>query len=351
MPMIYEYEDSTPVWINFENPKGAKGCGGTENSGAKGHAFEHFHAGEEKVLCDLQGSGVVRRIWLTINDRSESILKNVTIKMVWDNAQKAQVECPLGDSFCMGLGKMRSFENCFFSTAEGRSFCCFIPMPFKTNCRIVLVNGSGMDINNLFYDINISLERITDNDMYFHAVFRETEKNDIEEDVEILSVPAGAGRFLGCSIAVIPDEDAYGDLWWGEGEVKIYLDGDTAYPSLVGTGTEDYIGSAWELGEFIGRTQGCVCKEGMAASFYRFHVEDKIYFKKDIRVKLQAMGGGDASKVKKVMERGIPCIPVSFDDGDIHHIYKQENSDLRGYTNFFRQDHYRVTAYYYRKSE
>ena len=66
MPMIYEYEDSTPVWINFENPKGAKGCGGTENSGAKGHAFEHFHAGEEKVLCDLQGSGVVRRIWLTL---------------------------------------------------------------------------------------------------------------------------------------------------------------------------------------------------------------------------------------------------------------------------------------------
>ncbi len=347
--MIYKYEECNPIWINFENPTGEKGRGGLENSGAKGHAFEHFKKGEEKVLCDFAGGGIVRRIWLTLSDRSENVMKNVILKMYWDASQTAQVDCPLGDFFCMGLGKMRSFENCFFSTAEGRSFCCFIPMPFKKNCKIILVNNSGIDINNLFYDINISLEPVDDDAMYFHTVFRDVEKNKLEEEVEILPLAKGPGRFLGCSIAIIPNEKAYKDLWWGEGEVKIYLDGDTNYPTLAGTGTEDYIGSAWELGEFINRTQGCVCKEAMSASFYRFHLDDKIFFKDSIKVTIQAMGGGDAEKVKDVIKRNEPCIPVTFDDGDVHFIYKKADCDFKGYTNFFRQDHYRLTAYYYVK--
>lgn len=347
--MIYKFKKSEPRWINFENPNGQKGKGGIENKGAKGHAWEHFFENEEKVLCDFDGSGVVRRIWITINDRSKEVLQNVIVKMYWDHSKEPQVEVPLGDFFCMGLGEMRAFDNAFFTTAEGRSFCCTIPMPFKKNAKIVLCNNTGKYINNLFYDINLTLEEIDNDDMYFCASFQDV-TNELEQDVEILPKTVGEGRFLGTSIAVIPNTELYGNVWWGEGEVKVYLDGDEQ-PTLCGTGAEDYIGSAWELGEFINDAQGCVCRIGNAVSMYRFHINDEIYFKNDIRVTLQTMGGGMWASVKPILESGAPCVPVTYDDGNVHHIYKNySGEELEGYVNFFRVDRFRLTAYYYKKN-
>lgn len=106
-------------------------------------------------------------------------------------------------------------------------------------------------------------------------------------------------------------------------------------------------GHAWELGEFQNRTQGCVTRDKNAVSMYRFHIDDPICFEKDIKVTLQAMGGGMADKVIPILQNGVP---VTYDDGDIHHVYKKEiNEELKGYVNFFRRDHYRVVAYYYKK--
>ena len=346
--MIYKFKNSEPRWINFENPNGEKGGGATANNGAKGRAWEHFDISEEKVLCDFSGCGIIRRIWLTMSDRSPEVLQSVYIKMFWDNSSLPQVNVPIGDFFCMGLGEMRSFENHFFSTAEGRSFSCTIPMPFKKNAKIVLCNNSGKYINNLFYDINLTLEELSDDDMYFCADFHDIKENTLEENVKILSVKNGCGRFLGTNIAVIPDKEKYYDIWWGEGEVKIYLDGDKQYPTLAGTGAEDYVSSAWELGEFINDSQGCVTRIDNSVSMYRFHLNDPIYFKHDISVEIQAMGGGLWDNVKKVIERGSPCAVVTYDDGDIHGVYKKESDcKLNGYVNFFRTDHYRVSAYYY----
>ncbi len=348
--MIYKFKNCEPRWINFENKSGKKGGGGISNNAAKGHAWEHFNAGEEKVLCDFSGSGIVRRIWITLSDRSVNALQNIVIKMFWDNSDKPQVEVPIGDFFCMGLGKMVKFENEFFTTAEGRSFSCYIPMPFKKHCKIVLVNNTGEFINNLFYDINMTLENVSDEDMYFHASFNETAHNEFEKDVSILPKTVGEGRYLGANITVIPDSEQYGDVWWGEGEVKVYIDGDTQYPTLVGTGAEDYVGSAWELGEFTNRYQGCVLRDKNSVSMYRFHIKDPVVFKKDIAVNIQAMGGGMADKVNEIIKNGGKCVPVTYDDGDLHHIYKNEfNEDLRGYVNFFRTDCYRIVAYYYLK--
>ncbi len=348
--MIYKFRNSTPRWVNFENKEGKKGGGGIKNNGAKGHAWEHFYKDEEKVLCDFCGSGIVRRIWITLSDRTKEALQKVIIKMFWDGAEKPQVEVPIGDFFCMGLGSMKGFENEFFSTAEGRSFSCYIPMPFKKHCKIVLKNDTERDINNLFYDINLTFENLDEDTMYFYANFQDIALNNLEEDVTILRGIKGQGRFLGTNIAVIPDTEEYGDIWWGEGEVKIFIDGDSEYPTLVGTGAEDYIGSAWELGEFINRYQGCVTKEGNAVSMYRFHVKDPIYFNNDIAVGIQAMGGGPADKVKKVVENSKKYALVSYDNGDLHGIYKTDFSgELSGYVNFFRQDHYRIVAYYYLK--
>lgn len=347
--MIYKYKNSEPRWINFENPKGEKGRGGIENHGAKGHAWEHFYENEDKILCDYNGSGVIRRIWITLSDRSSQILQNVYLKMTWDNADTPQVYAPIGDFFCMGLGKMRGFENHFFSTAEGRSFCCTIPMPFRKNAKIVLCNRSGKYINNLFYDINLTLEEISDGDMYFCAYFNDTQQNELEKDIEVLPNISGSGRFLGANIAVIPDEENYSDIWWGEGEVKIYIDGDSEFPTLVGTGAEDYVGSAWELGEFINDSQGCVTRCGNSVSMYRFHINDPIYFKKNISVHLQTIGGGSWDKVKIITQNGAPYTFVTYDDGNIHHIYKNNTDEnIKGYVNFFRVDHYRTVAYYYR---
>lgn len=348
--MIYKYKKSEPRWINFENHNGEKGKGGIENFGAKGHAWEHFFENETKILCDFEGSGVVRRIWITLSDRSPEVLQGVILKMYWDNSIVPQVDVPLGDFFCMSTGVMKPFENHFFSTTEGRSFSCCIPMPFKKHCKITLTNNSGKYINNLFYDINITLENLECDDMCFHTDFKNIPLNDIGKDVEILSEQKGSGRYLGTSIGVFPNVEWYGDLWWGEGEVKVYLDGDKDFPTLVGTGAEDYIGSAWELGEFINNSSGCVSKQDNNVSMYRFHINDSIYFHESICVKLQTIGGGIAKKVKKVIQNGFPCVPVTFDDGDLHQIYKNNNSaDLKGYVNFYRCDSYRIVAYFYKK--
>ena len=348
--MIFQFQNSEPRWINFENPTGTKGGGAICNHGAKGHAFEHFEAGEEKVLCDFDGCGVIRRLWITLNDRSPEVLQNVYLKMIWDHAPVPQVFVPIGDFFCMGLGTMRSFENHFFTTAEGRSFSCTIPMPFLKNARILLWNNSGKYINNLFYDINLTLEPLSDNVMHFCTHFQDLPKNQLAEDISILPLTQGAGRFLGANIAVIPDETAYPNLWWGEGEVKIYLDGDSTHPTLAGTGAEDYVGSAWELGEFINEYQGCVTRIGNSVSMYRFHVLDPIFFQQEICVKLQAMGGGPWDRVKTLRETHAPHTLVTYDDGDIHPIYRStSHTEPKGYVNFFRQDHYRTVAYFYKK--
>ena len=156
--------------------------------------------------------------------------------MFWDHSAEPQVSAPLGDFFCMGLGVMRGFENRFFSTAEGRSFSCVLPMPFRSHARITLHNASGKDINNLFYDINLTLEPLGQDDMHFCAEFHEVERNALCENVVILRKDRCAGRFLGANIAVIPDEARYPGLWWGEGEVKLFIDGDNAPPHWRGRG-------------------------------------------------------------------------------------------------------------------
>lgn len=348
---MFKYKKHSPRWITFENKTGAKGMAGSENNGAKGHAWEHIFENEEKVLCDYSGQGVVRRIWITLSNRTPEFLRGVIIRMYWDNASVPQVCAPIGDFFCMSTGKIKSFENKFFTTAEGRSFCSYIPMPFFEHCKITLTNESGKYINNLFYDIDISLEELCEDDMLFYTRFCEISDNELGVDAQILPKTVGKGRFLGASIGVFPNSDRYGKLWWGEGEVKIYLDGDNRLPTICGTGAEDYIGSAWELGEFCNMRSGCTDKSDSAVSMYRFHTDDEIFFEKDIMVTIQTIGGGMADAVKEAIKNGAEIELTTFDDGDVHHIKGKsfDPDDLCGYVCFYRRDRWRMTAYYYLK--
>jgi len=281
-------------WASPENFSAAKGaaCKGTD--GRKRSPCFPMKAGEKKVLAEMNGvSGTVRRIWITISERDPEMLRGMKIEMFWDGAKKPAVSAPIGDFFCHGLGRMATFESALFSSPEGRSFNCIIPMPFRKSMKIVVTNGSKKALRMFFYDIDMTVGDIHDEDTaYFHAIWRRENPTRIMKDYEILPKIKGSGRFLGCNIGVVADTGKWFKSWWGEGEMKFFIDGDTKNPTLCGTGTEDYIGTAWGLGQYASMFQGAhmADKDKYEFCFYRFHIPDPVYFHKDIRVTMHQIG-------------------------------------------------------------
>lgn len=354
---LYEFQDMEPRWNSFENPASEKGAGGMENRGAKGHPYDFLRAGETKVLMDVQGPGIINRMWFTIQDRSPLMLRSLKIEMFWDGQDKPAVSAPFGDFFGNGLGRLVKHESELFSSAEGRSFNCFIPMPFKTGARIAVTNEGDTDLDMLFYDINfIKLTNWNANTLYFHCYWNRDTATTPGVDYTILPKVEGRGRFLGVNFGVMANP-VYQKSWWGEGEVKMYLDGDAELPTLVGTGTEDYIGTAWGQGAFINRYTGCPVAdtENDHWTFYRYHIPDPIWFNREIRVDIQSMGGNMKEQVIEMQEKGAPLIPVSIQEGQVFMGLMDsvppvnlKNDDLMdGWTNFYRSDDWSSTAYFY----
>jgi hypothetical protein len=341
-------------WASFENPHMLKGGGATENRGAKGHASDVLKPGKSFTLLDTKGPGVVRRIWLTCSEPQSSMtLRGIKIEMFWEGSKTPAVSAPLGDFFGIGLGRRVAFENAFFSDPEGRSFNCGIPMPFRSHAKIVVSSQSTKPVS-LFYDINVTLGDPLGSDChYFHAVWRRENPTRLGKDFEIFPKVQGTGRFLGSNIGLI-ENPLYHGSWFGEGEVKIYLDGDGAQPTLVGTGTEDYVGSAWGLGPFAQRSQGCPIadKDQKAWAFYRYHVDDPVYFDSDCRVTLQNMGGATKSNLLACVKRGAKIKLATSRDIKLLEMkrpWKLENPKIKDndWCNFYRQDDISATAYYY----
>ncbi len=358
---LFEYSDQIePRWFSFENITGSKGAGGKENNGAKGHPCDYIRPGESKTLLDMQDAGIINRIWITINDRSPEMLRSLKLEIFWDNEKKPAVCVPFGDFFGVGLGLTASFENALFANPEGRSFNCFIPMPFKKAAKVVITNESGKTLDMIFFDINVQQLKSWDDDfLYFHAYWHRDTATTISRDYEILPEIRGKGRYLGSNIGVLCNKD-YKGFWWGEGEVKMFLDGDKEYPTLAGSGTEDYIGTAWGQGKFSLGYTGCLVADDVrdAWAFYRFHIPDPVYFKNDCRVTIQQIGGGPKADVKKLIDRGVSLIPVTIHEIPIlHPIYSRDsitnlgNPALPdGWTNFYRSDDYSSVAYFYLNS-
>lgn len=293
-PLFVVPEGVETRWASPENPLGRKGQGAQANAGRKGRPSVPIKAGESFVLADVRGSsGAVRRIWATINDRSPRMLRGLKIEMFWDGASRPAVSAPFGDFFGAGLGRMATFQSALFASPEGRSFNCYIPMPFRKGMKIVVTNESGADLRSLYYDVDYTLgDRHSPEVLYFHAHWRRENPTSLQKDFELLPRLAGKGRFLGVNIGVIADRELYGQSWWGEGEVKVYVDGDREFPTLSGTGTEDYIGTGWGQGQYAHAYQGChfADREAMKYCFYRYHVPDPIYFRRDVRVTIQQIG-------------------------------------------------------------
>jgi hypothetical protein len=356
---LFQFDStSIPRWSSFENPTAAKGKAAMENYGAKGHPSDEIRPGETKVLLNTKSSGIINRIWITIDDRSPEMLRSLKLEMFWDDASKPAVSVPFGDFFGMGLGKTATFHNALFVNPEGRSFICYIPMPFKTTAKIQITNESNKRLTHIFYDVDFQQTPWKNDNLYFHAYWHRDTATKLANDFQLLPGVKGKGRFLGVNVGVFANP-IYENHWWGEGEVKIYLDGDTNYPTLSGTGTEDYIGTGWGQGEFYNDYSGSLYanKDGDNGwCFYRYHIPDPIFFKHDIKVVLPEMGSNKKELVAALQAKGVPLIPATIDDqkgypkplyipGKVLNLNDTTLPD--GYIMFYRSDDVSSTAYFY----
>lgn len=355
---VYDFQEGiSSRWISFENIKGEKGKGGMENKGWKGHPYDHINPGEKKVIFDVKGSGVIHRIWITggIKAKPEA-RKFLRIEMYWDNQDKPAVSAPLSAFFGGLMGSMPAFETEGTSSPEGRSFCSFFQMPFKENAKIIITNESDELYSLLYFDVSYSLGVKHSKEMlYFHSFWNQ-EKPPIGTDYTILPKLNGKGRLYGAFVG-IKEDDYFKGQWWGEGEVKIYLDGDTDFPTLVGTGAEDYPGTGFGLRAYNNRYQGATVadKEKGEWIFYRFHEPDPIYFSQDIKMTIQQMGGDMKESLIRKMDLGknfdlvtinTPQSPRKFKEEDGIPDLKEESLPNQ-WTNFLRSDTWTSITYFY----
>lgn len=293
--MIYQLRNLQSRAATAENPSALPGQGGTAGDGLKGApAIKDFKAGATATLLDTSGPGCVRHIWLTPHDRSPEALRSLVLRMYWEGSETPSVEAPLGDFFGVAHGAAVPLETEFVVMQEGRGFNCYFPMPFAQHARITLTNELERPVDWLFYQVDFTLgDELHDDSGRFHALYRQESPCPLGHDFTLLETGGGPGVYLGCVFGV----RALSEGWWGEGEVKIFLDQDAHFPTICGTGAEDYIGSAWGLGEHYTRYQGAPLHQPPFTSMYRFHVPDPIYFQERIRVTVQQMGADLRSKL------------------------------------------------------
>jgi len=340
---------------SFENINGVKGAGGKTNHSAKGNAFEDLKSGQSKTLLDIEGSGIIQRMWFTVQDRSPDMMRSIRLRIYWDKETKPAVDVPFGDFFGFGLSEVVKFETALFSNPEGRSFNCMIPMPFRKGAKVVITNESQKYIGAVFFDIDfVKLENQEDDALYFHAFWTRQKTSDLRKDFEFLPKITGKGRFIGVNIGVNADH-SYGDTWWGEGEVKMYTDNDSKLPTINGTGTEDYIGTAWGMGQFTNLYQGCTVANDSTKqyAFYRFHIPDVVGFNQNFSASIQQIGGGMRDLVRNLVKNNAKLEPVSvaWTDGFRRLLDEPKNifdEDFpNAWINFYRIDDYSATSYFY----
>ncbi len=353
---IYQMPN-TPVetrWYTYENPQGEKGGAGKANHGRKGAPAVGIKAGETLVLADIKGSGTIRRMWATLWGRGPEALRGLKIEMYWDGAKTPAVQAPFGDFFCQSQGKMTAFENACFSSPEGRSFNCVVPMPFKKSAKILLINESGQD-NGIYYEVDATLgDKHDANALYFHSYWRRENPTTLRQDMTILPHVIGKGRFLGCNLSVRQNPSTP-NFWWGEGEVKCYIDGDKDLPTLCGTGTEDYIGTGFGQGLYSNAYQGnqYVAETGHGHSmmdaygFYRFHIPDPVYFQKEIRVTIQVMGGPSYKAMLDALDKDLTLKLMKAGDGTQWYTREELEANPGRAEVMERVDDHTATAYWY----
>lgn len=306
--------------INAENPKGERGAGGKTASGLgvgrKGTPCITLKAGETAEIADIEGCGVINHIWITVTDKTSEadrfVLRDLVLRMYWDGEENPSVESPLGDFFCLGFGESYTVNSALINVNPLRGMNCYIPMPFSGRARITVENQHPRDIGGFFYQIDYCLrDSLPENTGYFHAQWRREETTVRGRDYVILDGVRGKGQYIGTFLAL----STLSRYWWGEGEIKAYIDGDNEFPTICGTGTEDYFGGAWSFASHINgecvETNFCAPYLGYPfysdkdravtnpyhnrdcppmRTFYRWHVCDPMRFASDFRLTVQQIG-------------------------------------------------------------
>ncbi len=273
--------------ISFENPTGAPGEGGKASSNLgvcrKGAPAKQIQPGETVQLCDIEGPGTIRHIWIT-TDRKPVVQRACVMRAYWEGQEHPSIECPIGDLFGFAHGRITSYHSAVHSVGPTGGRNIWLPMPFVTRAKLTFTNESDKTVP-LFYQIGYTIGDKHSADVgRLHVLFRRENPTTEKKDFELLPQRTQKGRFIGSVIGI---RNLHPDQWWGEGEIKVYMDGDQEFPTIVGTGSEDYVGLAWgiQLAPFL--YNGCSLNDKSFVSMYRWHLPDPIAWQKEARITIQ----------------------------------------------------------------
>jgi hypothetical protein len=273
--------------ISFENPTGAPGEGGKAASdhgvGRKGAPARQIKPGETIQLCDIAGPGTIRHIWVTTRPETEN-LRSLVIRATWDGQEHPSIECPLGDFFGFAHGKVLPYQSAVHSVGPSAGMNIWLPMPFAKRAKFTLTN-EGHKAVPIFYQMTYTLgDKHPDGLGRLHVLFRRENPTTEKTDFELLPLRKNKGRFVG---AVIGVRNLHPKDWWGEGEIKVYMDGDAQFPTICGTGCEDYVGLSWGVQHVQYLYNGCSLNDRGFVSMYRWHLPDPIVWQKEGRIAIQ----------------------------------------------------------------
>ena len=309
---LYRLSNAKSRSISPENFTGEKGKAGMATDGTGKNASRELGQGwkvspsvvikakSSFTLAEINGPGCIQQIWMTPTGNWRwSILR-----VYWDDEIEPSIECPVGDFFACGWGRYCSISSLPVCVNPGSAFNCYWQMPFRKKARITMEN-IGTDQMVLYYQINYTLTDVPSDTAYFHAQFRREDPLKTRGLCTILDGVEGQGQYVGTYLAW----EVHSTGWWGEGEIKFYLDGDREWPTICGTGTEDYFCGSYDFEtrgadgkghytEFTTPYTGLaqvIRPDGLYESqtrfgLYRWHITDPIRFEKDLRVTIQALG-------------------------------------------------------------
>ena len=268
--------------------------------GWKVNPFINIKAGETITIAEIEGSGAIQQIWMTPTGN----WRYTIIRIYWDGEEEPSVECPVGDFFASAYNKYAQLSSLAVCVNPGSAFNCYWKMPFRKKARITMEN---MDTNEmrLYYQVNYTLTDVPEDEAYFHAQYRRS--NFTEGAIHtLLDGVKGNGHYVGTYMACRVTNTG----WWGEGEIKFYMDGDKKFPTICGTGAEDYFCGSYNFdtgGKYQEYTtpyaglHQVIRPDGLynamtCFGMYRWHIQDPIRFKKDLRVTIQDLGWRDGGR-------------------------------------------------------
>jgi hypothetical protein len=302
--------------ISAENPTGAKGQGGmaTEGTGAAcardlGQGWKispsvRIPAGTVFTVADIDGPGIIQHIWMTCHTK---FWRYLVLRVYWDGEENPSVETPYGDFFCNGWGELALVRSIPIACNPNGGMNSYWPMPFRSHARITLENLSPEDVT-LYYQVTYALTEVPADAAYLHAEWRRSKPLGYQEVHTLVDDISGKGQYVGTYLAWGVNNNG----WWGEGEIKFFMDGDTDFPTICGTGTEDYFCGSYDFDsahknpagvDVFDYTEFSTPYAGLQVirpdghyqaqqrfGMYRWHIMDPIRFEKDLRVTIQALG-------------------------------------------------------------